>query len=42
MRDGVVSIFYLWISCLIAVFPEEAILLTFVEGQMEVGESSNL
>ena len=30
---GVVSIFYLWISCLIALFPEEAILLNFVEGQ---------
>ena len=33
---GVISVFYLWISCLIALFPEEAILLTFVEGQMEV------
>ena len=29
---GVVSIFYLWISCLIALFPEEAV----VEGQIKV------
>jgi hypothetical protein len=32
---GVISVFYLCISCLIALFPEEAILLHFVEGQME-------